>query len=222
LLGEVPGEIERVHAVEHAEVVRLAPHDLLPARAHAERQIAELDVGVELAQRILEAEDVAFVARDAVELEDAGREATLAAGLGERQVAAVRAHVDVLLLAEAGRRVVDAVVDAAPQDRQARLVDERDVVLVVELPGLEPVVVEAQVDGVAVHDELVGVDVRSPHDVRGLNVAGRLYRSELRHRGASRRPTAKVTTAALRRRIDVPPFAAEEARVSPEIYRKVK
>src|SRR5262249_59443234 len=62
--------------------------------------------------------------------------------------------VDVLLLEEAGSEAVDAVVDSAPEQRERRLLDERDVVLGDELAALEPVVVEADVGGVAVLDEI--------------------------------------------------------------------
>src|SRR5262249_32670564 len=58
LLLQVPGEVEGVDAIEHAEVVGLAPHHLLAAAADGERDAAELDVGVELAQLVLEPEGV--------------------------------------------------------------------------------------------------------------------------------------------------------------------
>src|SRR5262249_34702802 len=58
LLLQVPGEVEGVDAVEHPEVVGLAPDDLLAAAADGERDAAELDVGVELAQLVLEPEGV--------------------------------------------------------------------------------------------------------------------------------------------------------------------
>ena len=66
---EVPGEVERVGAVEHAEVVRLAPHDLLPPGAHGERDAAELDVGVGLAELVLELEGVPRTLAEAVDRE---------------------------------------------------------------------------------------------------------------------------------------------------------
>src|SRR5207247_271711 len=142
LLREVPGEVERVGAVEHPEVVGLAPYDLLASGADGEREVAELDVGVELAQLVVELERVAVLLAEAADLEHVAGKTLELPVLVERQVAAVRPPVDVLLLDEARGGVVDAVVGAPPDERQVRAVDERDVVLVVELPGLEPVVVE--------------------------------------------------------------------------------
>src|SRR5262249_11024211 len=135
LLLEVPVEGERVGAVEHAEVVGLAPYDLLPAGAHGERDAAELDVGVRLAQLVVELERVALVVREAVQVERLPAEA-LRAGEVEDVHAAVGLSVDVLLLDEARRGVVDAVVDPAVLDEEVRALEEWDVVLVVELAGL--------------------------------------------------------------------------------------
>src|SRR5947209_16018500 len=124
-------------SVEHAEVVALAPHDLLAAGAHRERDVAELDVGVGLAQLVVELEGVPVAAAEAAQGEHAARELRAALQLGEVEEveAAVRSAMVVLLLDEAGRGVVDAVVDAPPDDGEVRAVDERNVVLVVELPG---------------------------------------------------------------------------------------
>src|SRR5262249_6282558 len=118
----------------------------------------------------------ALLAGEAVELEDAAREALDAPVLVEREIARVRFPVDVLLHEEAGRGVVDAVVHAAPEDREMRALDERDLVLAVEFSGLEPVVVESKMDRVPVHDVFVRLDVRRPRDVRGLEIARELDR----------------------------------------------
>jgi hypothetical protein len=69
LLLEVPGEIERVGAVEHAEVVGLAPDHLLLAGADRERNVPQLQVDVRLAELVIELERVALVAAQAVELQ---------------------------------------------------------------------------------------------------------------------------------------------------------
>ena len=190
LLREVPGEVEGVGAVEHAEVVGLAPDDLLAAGADAEGQVPELEVDVELAQLVVELERVALAAREAAHLEHAARKAEELSVLVERHLVAVGAAVDVLLLDEARGGVVDAVVDAAPDDRQVRGVDEGDVVLVVELAGLEPVVVEVDVGDVPVHDELVRVLVGRADDVHRLEVARELDRPELLRCSGGRRDEA--------------------------------
>src|SRR5207253_10958542 len=76
-------------------------------------------------------------------------------------------------------RVVDAVVDPAPEDEEVRALEERDVVLVVEEPGLQPVVVEPDVRRVPVLDVLVGALVRGAGQVLGLQVARELDGPEL-------------------------------------------
>ena len=73
--------------------------------------------------------------------------------------------MDVLLLENARSRVVDAVVGPAVLDEEVRAREEGDVVLVVELAGLEPVVVELEVERVAVLDEGVTLLVRAPHEI---------------------------------------------------------
>ena len=185
----MPGEIERVDAVEHPEVVGLAPHDLLPATADAERDAAELDVRIELAQLVLEGDRVETRLAERIETQLRDRELVVGlarlrcrdadlGGVLEVVQAAVGTGVvpavDVLLLEEAGREAVDAVVDAAPQERQRRLLDERDVVLGDELATLEPVVVEADVRRVPVLDVLPGGGVGRAKEVLGLGVAGDL------------------------------------------------
>src|SRR5207249_2767982 len=69
-----------VHAVEHAEVVALAPDDLLAAGAERERNGAELDVGVGLAQLVVELEDVALAVAERADREVLLRENRPAAG----------------------------------------------------------------------------------------------------------------------------------------------
>src|SRR5207249_7553489 len=79
LLHEVPGEIERVGAIEHPKVVALAPDDLLPAGTHTERQVAKREIDVGLAQRVLELVGVPRAPRDAAHGEGgAGKPAHLA------------------------------------------------------------------------------------------------------------------------------------------------
>src|SRR5438552_2192877 len=182
MLREEPGEVERVHAIEHAEIVGLAPDDLLSAGPDGEREVPELDVRVELAQLVVELERLALAVREATHLEHAARETLQPPVLVERQVVDVRVPVEVLLLHDARRGVVDAVVDAAPEHREVRALDEGDLVLVVEPSGLEPVVVEPDVGGVPVHDVLVRVHVRGTDDVRRLQIPRELDRSELLRR----------------------------------------
>src|SRR5438034_8888718 len=90
----------------------------------------------------------------------------------------VRPSVDVLLLHEARRDVVDAVVDAAPQEQEVGSLEEGDVVLPVEAAGLEPVVVQADVGGVWILDVLVRARVGVADEVLRLQVARELQRSE--------------------------------------------
>src|SRR5713101_9497250 len=104
----MPPQVERVDAIEHTEVVRFAPDDLLAAEAQAEGERLELDVEVRFAQLILELQGVASAGRQIIEPQMA------------------RLSVDVALR-EPRRRVVDAIVDAAIQQKEARPVDERDV-----------------------------------------------------------------------------------------------
>src|SRR5262249_7484680 len=201
LLLEVPGEVEGVDAVEHPEVVGLAPHDLLPPAADAERNAPELDVGVELAQLVLELEGVERVGPQGPEVQVGnGEQLVRVAGLRRRDAdlggvlevvqAAVVSAVDVLLLEEARGGVVDAVVDAAPEQRERRLLDEGDVVLADPLAALEPVVVEEDVRGVAVLDVLPGGGVGGAEEVLRLGVAGDLQRTEPeRGAGVARRDT---------------------------------
>src|SRR4030095_10176307 len=99
---------------------------------------------------------------------------------------AIGAAVDVRLLRESRRDVVESVVDAAPEDRERRLLDEGDVVLGDELAALEPVVVETEVGGVAILDELPGARVGSPEEVLRLHVAGHLQVAEAQ--GGARMP----------------------------------
>src|SRR4029453_5886273 len=75
LLLEVPRQVERVDAVEHAEVVGLTPHDLLAPAGDGERDAAELDVHPQLAQLVLELERVERVVAEPVQAEVVGREA---------------------------------------------------------------------------------------------------------------------------------------------------
>src|SRR5262249_19983015 len=189
LLRQVPGEVERVDAVEHPEVVGLAPHDLLAPAADGERNPPELDVGVELAQLVLELEGVERVGPQGPEIQVGnGEQLVRLAGLRRRDAdlggvlevvqAAVVPAVDVLLLEEARGGVVDAVVDAAPEQGERRLLDEGDVVLADPRAALEPVVVEADVGGVAVLDVLPGGGVGGAEEVLGLGVAGDLQRPE--------------------------------------------
>src|SRR5205823_9083780 len=131
---------------------------------------AELDVGVRFAELVVELERLALAVREPADghlvvgqlREAAGgiRDADLRRAIedvGEltRPQARIRSTVDVFLLDEAGRRVVDAVVDAAIDEEQVRALDERDVVLVVEEPALEPVVIELDARRVSVLNELV-------------------------------------------------------------------
>src|SRR5262249_20899468 len=96
--------------------------------------------------------------------------------------------VDVLLLEEAGGEAVDAVVDAAPEQGEGRLFDERDVVLGDPLAALDPVVVEADVGRVAVLDVLPGGGVGGADQILRLGVARDLQRPEPeRGPGRSRR-----------------------------------
>jgi hypothetical protein len=68
-LVEVPREVERIHAVEHAEVVGLAPDDLLAAGADRERDVAELQVDVGLAELVVELEGRACAVGQAAQAE---------------------------------------------------------------------------------------------------------------------------------------------------------
>src|SRR5262249_23752699 len=86
--------------------------------------------------------------------------------------------VDVVLLEEARGGVIDAVVDAAPEQREGRLLDEGDAVLPDPLAALEPVVIEEDVSGVAVLDVLPGGGVGGAEEVLGLGIAGDLQRPE--------------------------------------------
>ena len=153
LLGEMPGEVERVGAIEHAEVIALAPDDLLAARAHDERNAPEPDVGVGLAELVLELEGVASALGQPGQREVFPREPPQL-GVLEQRVTRVGLPVHVLLLERVRRRVVDAVVDTAVLDEQEGAFDERDGVLVVELPRLHPVVLELEMGRVPVLDEL--------------------------------------------------------------------
>ena len=177
----MPGEVERVGAVEHAEVVGLAPDDLLPAGPHGERDAAELDVGVRLAELVVELERIPRTLAEAVYREGLPLEATQLGELEEVETP-VRLPVDVLLLENPRRRVVDAVVDAAVLDEEMRALEEGDGVFVIKLASLEPVVIELEVGGVPVLDELVGRHVRAAGEVLRLEVARELDRPQLGRR----------------------------------------
>src|SRR5581483_5826318 len=164
LLLKMPGQVERVGPVEHPEVVGLAPDDLLPARPDRERQTAELDIRVGLAQRAFELDGVARGAVHARQLEHVAREPP-ADGEVVQIEPPVGAPVNVFLLLEPRQEVVHAVVDAAIEKEQVRALDERDIVLVIELAALEPVVVEADVSRVPVLDELEGPGIGRPDDI---------------------------------------------------------
>src|SRR5262249_51643604 len=69
LLLEVPRQVQRVDAVEHAEVVRLAPDNLLAAATDGERNLTELHVDPGLTQLVLESERVERVLAEAVQVE---------------------------------------------------------------------------------------------------------------------------------------------------------
>src|SRR5262249_20922975 len=116
LLLEVPGEVEGVRAVEHPEVVGLAPHDLLAAGADTERNAPELEVGVRLAELVVELERRPGDVRQRIEHQGATGKTALLVREVEDVEAVVRLPVDVLLLEDVRRRVVDAVVDATPQE----------------------------------------------------------------------------------------------------------
>src|SRR5262249_61661824 len=161
----------------------LAHADLLAPAADGERNAPELDVGVELAQLVLELEGVERVGPQGPEVQVGnGEQLVRLAGLrrwnadpgGVLEVvqALVVAAVDVLLLEEARGGVIDAVVDAAPEQRERRLLDEGDVVLADPLAALEPVVVEEDVRGVAVLDVLPGGGVGGAEQVLRLGVTG--------------------------------------------------
>src|SRR4030095_1165741 len=105
LLLEVPGQVERVGAVEHAEVVGLAPHDLLAAAADREWEAAELDVHPQLAQLVLELERVERLVAEAVQAEVVDREA-----LERRRLAGGVRDADLRRLVE-----VVAAVDHLPR-----------------------------------------------------------------------------------------------------------
>src|SRR6185369_7136291 len=131
---EVPGEVEGVDAVEHPEVVALPPDDLLAAGTDLQGQVPDLEIDVELPELVVELERVEGLVSEVVEpqrlpLPDGLREL-------EQVETAVRAAVDVLLLQRVGRGVVDAVVDATPEEEEVRRVEERDIVAVVELAAL--------------------------------------------------------------------------------------
>src|SRR5262249_27764289 len=142
----------------------------------------ELEVDVGLAQLVLEPQGVERVLAERVEVQIVDREPFERRGPagGEadlRRVVevvprgrAVDLPVDVGLLQESRSEGVDAVVDAPPEYAQGGLLDEGDVVLGDELAAVEPVVVDANVGGVAVLDELPGRGVRSADQVLGLRV----------------------------------------------------
>ena len=99
----MPRGVERVGAVEHAEVVGLAPDDLLLAKSEAHGDAGELQVGVGLAQLILEFERVAGTVR---------KIAQVAIGVAPR------------FTAERRLIVVDTVVGAAVEQEELRALDE--------------------------------------------------------------------------------------------------
>ena len=194
----MPGEVERIGAVEHPEVVGLAPDDLLPARADREWDRPEFDVGVGLTELVVELERVALAVGETADRHLVVRQLREAAGgIGNADLrravedveeltgleARIRAAVDVFLLDEARRRIVDAVVDAAIHEEQMRALDERDVVLVVEQPALEPVVIELDARRVSVLNELVVRVVWVTDEVLGLQVSRELDRTPLLRRG---------------------------------------
>src|SRR5207249_7428657 len=194
LLLEVPGQVEGIDAIEHAEVVGLTPDDLLAAAAHRQRQPPELHVGVGLAELVVELERRALTVAEPAQLELPAPEPPEArrraepdpGGIVEEVHSPVRPSVDVLLLHEAGGEVVDAVVDAPPQEEKAGALDEGNVVLPVEPAGLEPVVVQADVSVVAVRDVLIRARVGVADEVLSLQVARELHRSESLGRGRPR------------------------------------
>ncbi len=160
----MPGKIERVGAIEEAKAVRLAPDDLLATGPDAE-VADEIDVDVRLAQHVLELESVAGALVEVIEV--------------------VEAPVDLLagelaLGLHAGGVVEDAVVDAAIEQKQVRLLDElREVEAIEEVPSLDPLPVDADLGGVALLDELVLVHVGMAYDLHRSEVARELERTEL-------------------------------------------
>src|SRR5207247_1134566 len=116
LLLEVPGQVEGIDAIEHAEVVGLAPDDLLAAAADRQRQPPELQVDVGLAELVVELERRALTPAEPAQLELPAPEPLEArrraepdpGGIIEVVHSPVRPSVDVLLLHEARRDVVGA------------------------------------------------------------------------------------------------------------------
>src|SRR5215471_17211206 len=54
----MPGGVEGVGAVEHAEIIGLAPHDHLASETQCERDLCELNIAIRLAKNALETQGV--------------------------------------------------------------------------------------------------------------------------------------------------------------------
>ena len=143
LLAEVPRRVERVGAVEHTEEIGFAPHHLLAPDADPQRPRARRDVDVGLAHVVLERERLACVDGEIAQVALCGT-----AGLASAKVA----------LAEDRRVRVDAVVNAAIGEDEARVGEEPDVDPA-RLRVAQRVPAQAEAKRVALLNEVPLVDV---------------------------------------------------------------
>ena len=152
----MPGGIQRVGAVEHPQVVGLAPHHHLPANAQGQRQLGKLDVGEDLAKRTLKAQGVSRFVRQ----------------VGQFAVPTGPTAIGKHVLAWTRLKIVHAVVHAPVQADEMSVVYARQGETTERPAVFDPVILHARAYNVALLNDRPFVRLRVPEYLLGLQITG--------------------------------------------------